>query len=267
MATLRLHRVDVSVGAAARERGRLGVSALVLLGVALGFLVAEVATAIANPSGVLPILGVDYRIYMEATRSWLNGGSFYLPLQLAGPYPVLLGDILYPPNALILFAPFTILPAVLWWAIPILTTAWIVWFWRPSTLALAAIVLCLTVPSTWWRIEAGNPVLWIVAALALGTRYRWPAVAVMIKPSLLPFAFVGIRSRSWWLALAVAALISLAFLPMWLDYVRVLLNARGEPASLLYSAGDVPLLAIPLVAWLGRHRDAQAIDHSPLHAG
>lgn len=228
--------------------------ASVLLAVAVGLLVAEIATAIANPWGVLPILGVDYRIYMEATRSWLSGGSFYLPLQLAGPYPLLLGDILYPPSALILFTPFTILPAVLWWAIPIGATAWIVWSWRPSPLAWAAIVLCLTVPSTWWRIEAGNPVLWIVAALALATRYRWPAVAVLIKPSLLPFALFGIRSRSWWLALAIAGLISLPLLPMWMDYIRVLLNARGEQASLLYSVGDIPLLTIPLVAWLGRRR-------------
>ncbi len=31
-------------------------------------------------------LGIDYRQYMEATRRWLDGGSFYQPWQLTGPY-------------------------------------------------------------------------------------------------------------------------------------------------------------------------------------
>lgn len=44
----------------------------------------------------------------------------------------------------------------------------------------------------------------------------------------------------------------MAFLPMWFDYARVLANVRGTQASLLYSFGDLPILAIPLLASLGR---------------
>jgi hypothetical protein len=208
----------------------------------------------------LPIVGIDYEIYMDATRRWLAGGPFYLPLQVAGPYPVLLGVVLYPPNALILFVPFTFLPAVIWWAIPIIIVALTAWSWRPSMLAWACIVACLTVPTSWWRIEAGKPLLWMVAALALGTRYGWPAVAVLLKPSLFPFAIVGIRSRSWWLALGVGVLLSLPFAGMWMDYARVLMNARGQQASLLYSLGDVPLMLIPLLAWLGRTARGKAAE-------
>src|SRR5450759_88660 len=71
----------------------------------LGIFGAEGALAVTNPSGVLPIVGVDYRLYMDAARRWLDGGGFYLPFQVAGPYPVLLGDVMYPPNALFLFVP------------------------------------------------------------------------------------------------------------------------------------------------------------------
>jgi hypothetical protein len=39
---------------------------------------------------------------------------------------------------------------------------------------------------------------------------------------------------------------------MWLDWVTTVLNARG--GGLLYSVLEAPMLALPLVAWLGRTR-------------
>ena len=69
------------------------------------------------------LLAVDYQLYMDAARSWLADGTFYLPYQLAGPYLVTAGDVLYPPYSLVLFVPFTFLPAILWWAVPIAITA------------------------------------------------------------------------------------------------------------------------------------------------
>ena len=53
----------------------------------------------------------DFDLYMAATRSWLSGLGFYHPYQLSGPYEITPGDILYPPVALLLFVPFTVLPA------------------------------------------------------------------------------------------------------------------------------------------------------------
>jgi len=47
------------------------------------------------------------------------------------------------------------------------------------------------------------------------------------------------------------AIVSLVFLPQWIDYVRALLNARGALVSPLYSLKDVPLMLIPVIARFG----------------
>lgn len=105
-----------------------------------------------------------------------------------------------------------------------------------------------------YRLNTGNPLLWIVAALALATRWRWMSVLVLAKPSLLPFASFRVGDRRWWLALAASAFISALFLPMWPDWIRAVLNARGPFSGLLYSLKNVPVMAIPLVAWAGRQK-------------
>jgi hypothetical protein len=91
----------------------------------------------------------------------------------------------------------------------------------------------------------------MAAFLALASVYSWPGVLVLLKPAIFPFAIVGIGDRRWWIAAAVLGLVSLALLPMWVDWFRVLLNARGPRANLLYAFSDLPLMAIPLAAWLG----------------
>jgi hypothetical protein len=202
--------------------------------------------AAANPN-VNGYGGIDYSLYMEATRRWLAGGSFYEAYQLAGPYPISMGDILYAPNALLLFVPLTLVPAVLWWVVPIGVTAWSIWKLRPSVLAWPFMALCLAWPPTLARTVAGNPVMWVVAALALGCLYRWPAVGVLLKPSLGPFALIGIRDRRWWLALAVGVLVSLPFGAMWLDWARAVANAQN--GGLFYSFQDAPILLLPIIAW------------------
>jgi hypothetical protein len=66
-----------------------------------------------------PRLGIDYGMYIDAAERWLIGEAFYLSHQLAGPYQVAHLDVLYPPPVLALLVPFTILPAMLWWLIPL----------------------------------------------------------------------------------------------------------------------------------------------------
>jgi len=215
-----------------------------------------------RPSAFSSGLGFDYNLYMEAASRFLQGGSFYLPYQVAGPYDVVAREILYPPISLALLIPFTALPAVLWWAIPLgLTAAVAVWH-RPSpwgwALILALLALPAPVPWALGSIVAGNPAMWAMALLAAGTRWDWPSVFVLLKPSLLPFAFFGARSRSWRLALVVLVLASLFLLPLDLEYISVLQNARG--VGLFYSASNLPLMLIPLVAWLARRR----IDDLPM---
>lgn len=192
--------------------------------------------------------GHDFTLYRDAASSWLAGTGFYHPYQFA-PYVITEREILYPPTSLILFAPFTVLPAVLWWAIPLAILGWSIRQargWR-----LAAVLLCLTFPlahGVSWSLDMivnGNPVIWAAAGVALAVRFGVGPLA-LLKPSpfLLPFALIGIRSRAWWLTLAALILVSLPFLPMWLDYGRVLLNSSG--ADIGYMVYSVPLMLVPV---------------------
>jgi hypothetical protein len=229
----------------------------------LALLLAVQVIVATHPGGMLSgQLGFDYDMYMNATRRFLAGGGFYAPGQLAGPYAVTDGNILYPPSSLALLVPFTLLPAVLWWAVPLGIIGWVIATDRPSPWALAAILalLVLPVPFDWHfshalvLVATGNPAMWIAAAVAVGTRWGWPAAFVLLKPSVAPFALIGIRSRGWWVAAGVIVAFSLATLPLWLEYVTAVMNARGPRATLLYSVTDVPLMLIPIIAWLGRRK-------------
>ncbi|MGH2465165.1 MAG: hypothetical protein ACRDGI_06875, partial [Candidatus Limnocylindrales bacterium] len=83
------------------------------------FLVIDVADLAANSATLRQQVGVDYRLYIDTATRWLNGGPYFQTYQLSGPYSIRAGDILYPPVALILFVPFTVLPALLWWVLPL----------------------------------------------------------------------------------------------------------------------------------------------------
>lgn len=199
--------------------------------------------------------GGDMRLYQDAALRWLHGGGYFWPYQLAGPYvvqPYAVAEppVLYPPIALALFVPAILLPPVLWYAIPLGVTAWIVVGWHPTLPAWALIAVCAAMVPSIWSVVTGNPVIWVLMAVALST--RWPAAAalVLLKPSLFPFALLGIRHRGWWVAVVLMAVVSLVTLPLLLDWIRAVLNASGDRSGLLYSIRDVPLLLIPLIARL-----------------
>jgi hypothetical protein len=210
----------------------------------LVFPIADLLRAAAKPN-FNGYGGIDYTLYMDATRRWLDGGTFFQPYQLAGPYQLQMGDVLYPPTALWLFIPFALLPALLWWAIPLGVTAAMVWRLRPAPVAWPFLALCCFWPPFVARIVAGNPVMWVMAAVALGFAFRWAFVGVLLKPSLFPFALLGVRSRSWWVALAVVVVASIPFGAMWIDWVKAVTNSSG---GLLYSLQDVPILLLPVIA-------------------
>ncbi len=223
--------------------------ALIGYGFALAFLLAWAWQYVSAPPGaVAGLAGLDYRNYADATRAWLDGGSWYLDRQVHGPYAVVPGDVLYPPVWLVLFVPATLLPWLLWWAVPAAVMAWVLWKHRPSPLGWATMAAFLAWPPTAVHLLTGNPGIWIVAALALATVFRWPAVVLLTKVTIAPLGLWGIRDRRWWFALAVLVGVSLAFLPMWPTYVQVLLDAR-HAAGPFYSAQDLPMLMIPMVAW------------------
>jgi len=226
---------------------------LVTMGVLLILASYSAVTLVSDPQ-FRPSAGYDYGIYRDAAARWLQGGFFYYPEQVAGPYYTLSGHVMYPPPMLLLFVPFTILPAVLWWAVPIGIIVWRVVELRPSLWAWAGIAACLAWPMTVELVFTGNPLLWIVACMALATRWPWTSALIFAKPSLFPFALFGIRDRRWWLALVASGLASALFLPMWPDWIHAVLNARGPYSGVFYSLKDVPMMAIPLVAFIGRAR-------------
>ncbi|MGK2849991.1 MAG: hypothetical protein ACSLFN_03665 [Candidatus Limnocylindrales bacterium] len=199
-------------------------------------------------------VGVDLEYYRFVGQRWLDTGVFYTDRQLAGPYQVqTLVDNLYPPHTLYLFLPFLVLPSVLWWAIPLAFISAVVWWCRPAAWAwpiLAAIVLFPKTPN---QIIYGNTDMWITAWIAAGVRWGWPAVLVTMKPSLIPFAALGVRSRSWWIAAIILGIVSLPWLPLWLDYPMATLNSSANAG---YSFSNLPFFVLPIVAWVGSARRA-----------
>jgi hypothetical protein len=238
-------------GAPARDRwirlAALVASAVLVVGIAL-----EVVEIVTNLDRLAFPIDGDRVLYMNAARSWLDGNGFYHAYQLAGPYEVRSGDILYPPPMLLVFAPLAAMPeplsAVLYYGLALGITAGAVVWLRPAIVGWPAILFCLWWPTTIVVIAGGNPGIWIMAFMALGTLWRPLSVLVFLKPTLAPFAFFGANRRSWWIALAVLGAVSLLFLPMWPDYIAAVLNARGG-GGIFYSIGQAPMLFLPLAAW------------------
>lgn len=242
------------------ERPDVGRLTVAFAGIAVAFAAVSLiatGTAVVNEHFAL---GGDFGGYLEATRHWLSGGGFYLDRQLAGPYEITSGDILYPPVALVLFVPFLVLPAVLWWVIPLSIVAWIVaWIvvsLRPAPWTWPLIAVCLTNPWSIQLTHSGNPTIWIAAFVALSVRWPWVSALVLLKPSLFPLAFVGIRDRRWWVAAGVIGVASLLMLPMTLDWLHVVFDGRGRYSGLVYSWTHAPMAATALIARLGATREA-----------
>jgi glycosyl transferase family 87 len=240
-------------GAVTLDRDRLvTIVALVASAALIVAIVGEIVEIATNLGRLAFPLDGDRVLYANAARDWLAGRGFYESYQLAGPYDIRSGDILYPPPMLLVFAPLAALPdaigAVLYYAIPLgITAAAVVWL-RPSVVGWPAILFCLWWPTTIVVIAGGNPGIWLMAFMALGCLWRPLSVLVFLKPTLAPFAFFGANRRSWWIALAILAVVSLAFLPLWPEFVRASLNARGG-GGIFYSIGQAPMLLLPLAAW------------------
>lgn len=231
----------------------IDLGALALAALFLALLVRDLVPLLPNLDPAK--IAVDYNLYVDATRRWLGGGFYYLPYQLEGPYEATPGVILYPPPFTLVMLPFVVLPWVAYWAVPIGAVAYAAWRHRPRLIAWPGIALCLWFPGTTVMVVAGNPTMLIVGALALATVWYWPAVLVLLKPTLAPFALFGAGKPSWWLALGVLALVSVPFLGMWVDYATVLVNAH-HPLGLLYNLGQVPTMLLPIVIWAGRRPPA-----------
>jgi hypothetical protein len=218
-------------------------------GIALAITTWVAATLLIGLMAIGPTyLGLDIQHYLHATQRWLDTGSPYLPSEVAGPFEYQPETFLHPPISMLLFAPFLVLPLPLWWA-PLPLAAWCIYAWRPAPWTWPIMAALVALPPHHISIIVGNSDMWILAAIALGLRFGWPALLIVVKPSLFPFLLAGVRHRSFWLAIPVVALLCVPFGLLWIDWVKVLLHA---PGSLFYSLGAVTLMAVPVVAYVGR---------------
>lgn len=196
--------------------------------------------------------GGDFGVYMDIGDRVLAGGPLYEPRQLAGPYITQVGDSMYPPWTAPLFVAFAAMPEplarALWYGVTLGVYGWVLYRLRPTGWTLVVCLGLFLLPGSVEAVWLGNPVLWAAAAVALGCLYRWPAVFVLLKPSLFPFALLGLKDRRGWIVLAGFAVAAVVMLPLVLEWLAVVMNARGKFSGLLYSLGNVPLLAVPVVA-------------------
>jgi hypothetical protein len=196
-------------------------------------------------------IGIDYQLYVGAADRWRTTGMFYQPFQLAGPYHVIgNSEILYPPIILILLVPFLVLPEILWWILPLGLTIWAIARLRPAWWSLAligflSVTYAVQAPFFW-----GTPVIWLLPAVAWGFLLGWPAVAVLVKPTFVPFALAGLtRPRALLIGGLGFVVLALPFGSMWLDWLTAV---RNSDLSVTYSFTQNLLLVLPVIAWLGR---------------
>jgi hypothetical protein len=93
---------------------------------------------------------------------------------------------------------------------------------------------------------AGTPTIWIVMFVALATRWPWWSALVLAKPTLVVFGLLGVRSRTWLLAVVAMSLVTLAFWSMTMTWFGVLVDMHG--VTMLYSVPNASLVLVPLVA-------------------
>jgi hypothetical protein len=244
------------------------VFATVLAGVLIALSVWETADVwqeFASRNG----LGQDWAFYVSLGRRWLDSGVLYGDRQLTGTYHVLVNvDNLYPPPSILVFAAFAVVPtplsALVWWGMPLglLVKALVKFRSSPWTWPLMA--ACVFWPRSLGSLVAGNSDLLSAGFVAGGLIWGWPGVLGVFKPSFGPFALTGIRRRSWWVGLGLVALVSLPFLlgGAWSQYL-IAVSHWDLPWD--RSILNVPLLLIPVLAWLGRR--SGPVSSAPVPGG
>ena len=235
--------------------------AVVLIAIAALLLAQMIVEAARSPGAI----GIDLTTVLDATRRWTSGSSPYLARQLAGPYQQIganladSGEMLYPPIALPFFAPFLVVPGLLWWAIPAMAAVAGLWQIRPARWSWPILALCILAGQSLPLIVAGNPTIWIVAAGLWAPSLGWPGPLILLKPSVAPLALLGIRRRSWSVAAALLAIASLPFGRLWADWYVAVTNLRVSGAGgILFSLHQLPILLIPVVAAVARPRRRNA---------
>jgi hypothetical protein len=193
----------------------------------------------------------DLTHYLLATRRWLDTGTPYVASEVAAHFTYGENTFLHPPIALQFFLPFLVLPLPLFWIIPIAIFASLVAWERPARWTWPLLALAVAVYPIGSVLWSGNTDIWTWAFFAAGVRWGWPAALMAIKPSIAIAGLIGLRHRSGWVGAALMAVVCLPFGSLWIDWIHVVANS---PGTLLYSASNVVMFAIPVVARLGSTR-------------
>jgi len=241
-----------------RERGQVvGDAAIVVAGVVFVLAICELLYLLDWYSQ-RGRLADDYIFYVELAQRFLRDGTLYGDRQLTGhSYTVLVNiDNIYPPPSIALFIPFAFLPAVLWWLIPLGVLAYTVWRLKPARWTWPLLAVCLVWPRTIGSLVVGNSDIWSAALVAGGILWGWPGALGLFKPAFGPFALAGARRRSWWVAAGFFTAWSAILWPYWGQYLVV---ASNWDVPITRSIANIPLLLLPVIAWLGRSRTR----HSP----
>lgn len=229
---------------------------LVLFGAALVGVLFRVYVYATHWDDVLILVGdTDHLIYRFQAERFLAGGPMYRAWQTDAPYEltqVPVPELYPPPTVLFLIVPMSLLPEPVWWILPLSIIAGVLAYHRPSIKGWALILSMLALPITFDQIASGGLLMYVAAALALGTIRPNLYPLALLKPSVFPFALLGIRDRGWWITLGCIGVVSLFMIPWWIDYAKVMLNLRG--GGLLYSLPNVPFLLIPLIGWFSGAR-------------
>lgn len=218
-------------------------------------------------------LGLDFTVYWDATNRWLAGESFYFDWQ-AQPYHIH-GEgerlaVLMPPSFIPVALPFAFLPrevaGALWVIVPVIVIAWAVYRMRPAPWSWPILGLLVAWPWTGLSIFTGNPTMALTAVLGVGlaTGHKWLAAAILVKPTLAPFAALGVRDRRWWAFVALGLLVSVPFGVLWFEWIRAVMNAQD--GGLLYALPNFPIMALPVVAWIAGYRPPSRRTHPSIPA-
>jgi hypothetical protein len=230
-----------------------------MVGLAVAFSVAAVAIALdllMSPwARDYAFANGDLQGYLEGTRRFLASGSPYVGEQTSGPWQISTHSFIHPPSALPLFLPFLVLPAVLWWLIPVVGTVALIAYWRPAEWTWPLIALCLAWPRSAGSLFAGNSDLWAAFFVAVSLHVRPVALALLVKPTFLPLALLGVKDRTFWATAAVLVGLLAISAPLWVSYASVVTNAH---LPITYSLLNLPLIVMPLIAWLGRRETRDA---------
>lgn len=222
---------------------------------AMGILAVVFALTAAGLLARGDAAGADARAYWAAVRIWFEGGNPYLP---SGPYL----PYVYAPWMLVFFMPWALLPWDVAWFVwrggTALLLLWSIrWAYARRPLPTAYLVALLALPFA-ANLDTGNInlllALAIFAAQFAGARiggFLW-AMATWMKwfPGVL-WLVLAPRTRTWGLVwLAIAALLSLAMLPLTLIQLEALFGFGDRPLRI-----DYLVLIWAAVPWWWRRSD------------